>query len=211
MYAQVIEFPSTGREIAEPSSPPRRRRNAEVRTREYLTADEVERMLAAVRKVRGRLAVRDELLILIAYRHALRASEITRLRWEQVDLRAGLLHVTRMKNGTPSTHPIRGPELRALRAWKREQGEGQPYVFTSLRGGPMTPRTVHYVVAKAGRDAGLPFSTHPHALRHSTGFELAARGQDTRAIQLYLGHRQIQNTTRYTSLSPQRFQNFWND
>jgi len=78
------------------------------------------------------------------------------LRWEQIDMKAGLLHVARLKHGSPSTHPLRGPELRALRAWKREQGETVPYLFTSLRGGPMTRRTVHYVVA----------GSRPRARRH---------------------------------------------
>ena len=115
--------------------------------------------------------------------------------------RAGLLHVARLKHGSPSTHPLRGPELRALRAWKREQGEAMPYVFTSLRGGPITRRTVHYVVAEAARAAGIEFPVHPHMLRHATGFYLANAGQDTRAIQLYLGHKNIQRTVRYTELA----------
>src|SRR5271163_3038619 len=96
----------------------------------------------------------------------------------------GLVDVVRLKHGAPSTHPLRGPELRALRAWKRAQGNATPYVFTSLRGGPMTRRTVHHVVAQAAKTAGMPFSVHPHMLRHGTGFYLANRGHDTRAIQL---------------------------
>jgi integrase len=78
----------------------------------------------------------------MAYRHGFRASELIALRWDQVDLKASTLHVARLKHGSPSTHPLRGPELRALRAWKREQGNAMPYIFTSLRGAPMTRRTV---------------------------------------------------------------------
>ena len=85
------------------------------------------------------------------------------------------------------------------------------YVFTSLRGGPMTVRTVHHVVAEAGKSAGIKFPVHPHTLRHATGFYLANAGHDTRAIQLYLGHKNIQHTVRYTDLSPQRFKDFWHD
>jgi integrase len=168
-------------------------------------------MIAAARQAGGRVAERDALLIMMAYRHGLRASELASMRWDQIDLKGGLLHVIRRKNGSPSTHPLRGPELRALRSWRRQQDQMAPYVFTSLRGGPMTVRTIHYVVAAAGQAAGIKFPVHPHMLRHATGFYLANAGQDTRAIQLYLGHKNIQHTVRYTELSPQRFKDFWND
>jgi integrase len=133
------------------------------------------------------------------------------LRWDQIDLKAGTLQVARLKHGSASTHPLRDPELRALRSWKREQGEATPYVFTSLRGGPMTRRTVHHVVAESARAAGIEFPVHPHMLRHATGFYLANAGQDTRAIQLYLGHKNIQHTVRYTELAAGRFRDFWKD
>jgi type 1 fimbriae regulatory protein FimE len=108
--------------------------------RDYLTREEVEAMITAARRAGGRTAERDALLIMVAYRHGLRASELTALRWYQIDLKAGRLHVARLKHGDASTHPLRGPELRALRAWKRRHGESSAYVFTSLRGGPMTRR-----------------------------------------------------------------------
>jgi integrase len=148
---------------------------------------------------------------MMTYRHGLRASGVVALRWDQIDLKAHHMYVARRKNGSPSTHPLRGLELRALRAWRRQQDEMAPYVFTSLRGGPMTIRTVHYIVAQAGKAAGIDFPVHPHMLRHATGFYLANAGQDTRAIQLYLGHKNIQHTVRYTELSPQRFKDFWKD
>ena len=94
--------------------PPPRRRNSEVRSREYLTPDEIERLMAAAKSL-GRHGHRDATLILLAYRHGLRVSELVALRWDMVDLKQGLLHVTRLKNGVPSVHPLRGPELRALR------------------------------------------------------------------------------------------------
>jgi integrase len=209
--AVVITLPQTSKWAKQDNLPPIRQRNQASRTREYLTPDEVERMVAAARRAGGRLAERDALLIMTAYRHGLRASELIALRWEQIDLKAGVLHVARLKHGSPSTHPLRGPELRALRASKREQGGTMPYVFTSLRGGPMTRRTVHYVVAEAAKAAGIEFPVHPHMLRHATGFYLANAGQDTRAIQLYLGHKNIQHTVRYTELAAGRFKDFWKD
>src|SRR3984893_8945078 len=186
-----------------------RLKNVELRSREHLTPDEVERMVAAARQ-RGRYGVRDVLLIMLAYRHGLPASELIALRWDQVDFKAGTLHVNRLKQGSPSTHPIRGPEIRLLHAWQHEQA-GATYVFTSERGGPMTRINVHHVVARAGLAAGIEFPVHPHMLRHATGFYLANAGQDTRAIQLYLGHKNIQHTVRYTELAAGRFKDFWKD
>jgi type 1 fimbriae regulatory protein FimB/type 1 fimbriae regulatory protein FimE len=209
--AAIILLPQTSKWAKQQTLPPTRQRNQASRTREYLTPDEVERIFVAARRAGGRLADRDALLIMTAYRHGFRASELIALRWDQIDLRAGTLHVARLKNGSPSTHPLRGPELRALRAWKREQGDATPYLFTSLRGGPMTRRTVHYVVAEAAKAAGIEFPVHPHMLRHATGFYLANAGQDTRAIQLYLGHKNIQHTVRYTELASGRFRDFWKD
>jgi integrase len=148
-------------------------------------------MIVTTRRTDGRLAERDTPLIMTAYRHGFRASELIALRWDQIDLKTGILHVSRLKHGSSSIHPLRGPELRALRAWRREQGDAAPYVLTSLRGGPMTRRTAHYVVAEAAKAVGIEFPVHPHMLRHAMGFYLANAGQDTRAIQQYLGHKNI--------------------
>ena len=191
------------------SKPPRKRPNAERRSREYLTPAEVEKLINGAESV-GRHGHRDGTLILVAYRHALRVSELVSLRWHQVDLGQGLLHVRRRKNGNPSTHPLHGPELRALRRIQREY-PNSPYVFTGERKGPLTDSTVRKMVARAGTAAGLEFPVHPHMLRHAAGYKLANDGQDTRAIQHYLGHKNISHTVRYTELSPERFKNFWHD
>ena len=172
--------------------PPVRQRNKDVRTREYLTADEVDALMAAAGST-GRHRHRDRTLILLAYRHGLRVSERISLRWEQVDLKQGHLHIHRLKNGTPSTHPIRGPGIRALRSLRRDYPKS-PYLFVTERGGPLTASTVRKMVARAGENARLSFPVHPHMLRHATGFYLANQGHDTRAIQHYLGHKQIAHT-----------------
>ncbi len=191
------------------ATPPRKRPNAATRSREYLAPSEVDRLREAAAR-RGRHGTRDAAMILLAYRHGLRVSELIALRWDQVDLKQGLLHVRRRKNGSPSTHPLRGPEIRALRKLAREYPE-TPYVFVTERKGPLTDSGVRKIVARAGEVAGLGFPVHPHMLRHSTGFKLANDGQDTRAIQHYLGHKNIQHTVRYTELSNDRFKEFWDD
>jgi integrase len=102
----------------------RRLANSTYRQREYLTEVEVDRLIEAARK-RGRNGARDAAAILLAYRHGLRAQELCSLRWSQIDLRHGRLHVNRAKGGIESVHPLHGPELRALRPL---QGKS-PYVF----------------------------------------------------------------------------------
>lgn len=186
---------------------PRRLKNADLRTREYLTADEVER-LAAIAKA-NRNDHRDATMIVVAYRHGLRVSELIDLRWDQIEFSSATLHVRRVKNGTPSTHPIVGDELRALRRLQREQTPKSPFVFTSERGSPFTVAGFARMVERVGAEAELGFKAHPHMLRHACGYALANKGHDTRAVQSYLGHKNIQHTVRYTELSPTRFKNFW--
>ncbi len=188
---------------------PVRRRNADYRSREYLSEKEVVSVMSAA-ATQGRHGLRDSTLILIAYRHGLRVSEVVSLRWDQIDLAQGLVHIARLKNGVASVHPLRGPELRALRRLQREDANAA-YVFVSERKAPLTPDAVRKIVARAGRYANIEFPIHPHMLRHATGYKLANDGQDTRAIQQYLGHRNIQHTTRYTDLAPDRFKDFWRD
>lgn len=177
--------------------------------RRHLTPDEVERLMTAAGTI-GRHRHRDQALILLAYRHGLRCAELVALQWHQVDLRQGLLHVSRLKHGVPSTHPLRGVELRALRKLQRD-GESLPYVFVTERRAPLTTSAVRKLIARAGQIAGLGLPVHPHMLRHACGYKLASDGQDTRAIQAYLGHRNITHTVRYTELAPGRFIGFWKD
>jgi integrase len=172
--------------------------NAHYRSREYLIDREVEKLMEVAR--RNRNGHRDATTILIAYRHGLRASELCALRWEQVDLVHARLAVVRAKNGLAST----------VRRLQRERASGR-YVFESERGAPFTVAGFRRMVERLGKAAELPFSVHPHMLRHACGFKLANQGVDTRALQHYLGHKNIQHTVRYTELAPDRFKDFWRD
>ena len=178
---------------------PQRRPNSALRTREHLTENEVERLVDAARK--NRWGHRDATMVLVA--------ELVDLRWDQIEFASGALHVRRVKRGTPSTHPIVGDELRALRRLQREQEPKSPFVFTSERAAPFTTAGFARMVERAGVEAKLGFKAHPHMLRHACGYALANKGHDTRALQAYLGHRNIQHTVRYTELSPTRFKDFW--
>jgi integrase len=128
--------------------------NSSVRTREYLTAAEIDRLMTAARSA-SRYGHRDATMILIGYRHGLRASEVCDLQWSQVELNTGRLHVRRAKNGSPSVHPLQGDEIRALRRLQREQGLSA-FVFMTERGGPMTPKAFR---PHAETSPGIPL--HP--------------------------------------------------
>jgi integrase len=168
-----------------------------------------ERLLEATKG--NRWGHRDGTIILVAFRLGLRAAELTDLRWDQIDFATATLHVRRVKRGSPSTHPLLGDELRRLRRLQREQEPKSPFVFTSERGAPFTTAGFARMVERAGAEANLGFKAHPHMLRHACGFALASKGNDTRALQAYLGHKNIQHTVRYTELSPTRFKEFWRE
>ena len=186
-----------------------RRSNADYRKREYLTPAEIEKLIEAAKG--NRYGHRDATMILVAFRHGFRASEIIELEWSDIDFNAAEMHVERRKRGRSPRHPIRGDELRALRRLHREQEPKSPFVFTSERGAPFTTAGFARMIERAGRVAKLSFKAHPHMLRHACGYALANRGHDTRALQAYLGHKNIQHTVRYTELSPTRFKNFWRE
>jgi integrase len=189
-------------------SVPVRPANAELRSREYLTGKEVEKFIKVARD--GRYGHRDGTLILVAFRHGLRATEICDLEWSQVEFgRSASLHVRRAKNGKPSVHPLRGDEIRALRELRRQYPDSG-FVFATERGGPFTPDAVNRLIKRIGERAGFAFPVHA-MLRHGCGYALANAGHDTRAIQDWLGHRSIQHTVRYTELARTRFKDFWRD
>jgi site-specific recombinase XerD len=177
--------------------------------REWLTEKEVNQLCDAAR-ARGRWGHRDATMILMAYRHGLRVSELVALRWNQVDLDAGRLQVIRRKGSDDSVQPLSGIEIRALRKVKREQEPVARFVFLSERGAPMTASGFFKMLTRAAESIGMN-GVHPHLLRHATGFHLVNKGTDTRTLAAYLGHRQIANTARYTKMDARRFDGFWQD
>ena len=178
--------------------------------RKYLTSLEVEKLLAATKGVRNE--ARDRCLLLLMFRHGLRVSEACALVLSQVDIESRVLHVARLKRGLPTTHPLRGDEVRIVKAWlvvrAKMKLDGEAF-FVSERRNPLSRKTVFVAIRKYGELAGLPLTVHPHMLRHACGFALADQGADTRLIQDYLGHRNIQHTVMYTAANPARFEKLW--
>ena len=177
--------------------------------REYLRLHEINAMMKVARKV-GRHGVRDSTIILEMFRHGFRTAELVALKWNYIDLKGGYIDIHRVKHGHDSIHPLRSTELRALHELKRKYPETN-YVFVSERHAPLATRTIRHIIARAGKLASIPFAVHPHQLRHACGYYLASQGHDTRAIQAYLGHKNIHYTVRYTDISPHRFESFWQD
>jgi type 1 fimbriae regulatory protein FimB/type 1 fimbriae regulatory protein FimE len=199
-----VEVPSTLNRTV-----PLRRPNSDLRSREYLTIAEVTALAEAAKH--NRQGQRDSTMILIAFRHGLRATELVSLKWDAVSFDNATLHVRRVKQGNASVHPLSGMELRALRALKRAS-PASPFLFVSERAAPLSTAGFARMLERCADAAGLSgLRVHPHMLRHACGFALANAGHDTRAIQAYLGHRNIQHTVRYTELSPERFKEFWQD
>jgi integrase len=155
-----------------------------------LTPTEVEAVIQAAKG--NRHGHRDATMILLTFRHGLRAAEVCDLRWDQVDFNGAVLRVRRVKNGIPSTHPLLGDEMRALRRHQRESA-ASPFAFVSERGSPFTTTGFARMIERAAAGA------------------VANKGHDTRAIQGWLGHRSITSAAVYTALAPNRFKDFWRD
>ena len=178
--------------------------------RKHLVSAEVDKLIAATRG--GRNEARDRCLLLLMFRHGLRVSEACGLQLSQVDTESRVLHVQRLKKGLSTTHPLRSDEIRAIKAWLIERKKLEPVgdsFFVSERRLPLSRKTAWVAIRAYGEKAGLSVAAHPHMLRHACGFALADQGADTRLIQDYLGHRNIQHTVIYTATNPARFEKLW--
>jgi site-specific recombinase XerD len=179
------------------------------RLRDYLTRAEVRALLRAAKSAR-RYGARNFAMILLAYRHGFRASELVELRVSDVDLAAATIHCRRRKGSKSSVHPMKRDEIEAVGRVLRDcELDVRDFLFRSERGAKLTRNGFWRIVSEAGKRAGLPMNVYSHQLRHACGYYLANKGCDLRLIQEYLGHVQIQNTVRYTTLSAERFRGLW--
>ena len=223
--ASTLDTPSAGQELLSAAeATPKKRRAASEGERKHLTLLEVDRLLAAT-KDNPRTGLRDRCLILLMFRHGLRVTEACAMRVDQVDLESRILQVQRLSGGLSTTQPLRTEEIRLLKGWmaererwlrqwrRKEGGTGAALdrhaLFLSARGTALSRKTFWALLRRYGELAELSLPPHPHMLRHACGFALADQGADTRLIQDYLGHRNIQHTVRYTATNPVRFEKLW--
>lgn len=232
--SEVLEAVATAEPLLPESAPevpspvvntPARRRAVADADRKHLTPLEVDRLLQAA-KDNARTGIRDRCLIFLMFRHGLRVTEACAMRLDQVDLDSRILHVERLKGGLSTTQPLRAEELRMLKSWLQERSRwlrqwdrgksragtvplDRQALFLSTRGAALSRKTFWALLRRYGEAAGLSLPPHPHMLRHACGFALADQGADTRLIQDYLGHRNIQHTVRYTATNAQRFEKLW--
>ncbi|TQI78928.1 type 1 fimbriae regulatory protein FimE [Serratia fonticola] len=180
--------------------------------RKFLTLTEVRKLMSAAKN--KQTGVRDSCLILLAFRHGFRISELLNLRFRDIELVEGRINIQRLKNGFSTVHPLMDDERNAIMEWKQVKEKWKPdadpdIVFISQRGTQLSRGQAWRIIKRAGELAGTTTHTHPHMLRHACGYELAERGTDTRLIQDYLGHRNIRHTVRYTASNAARFVGIW--
>ena len=186
-----------------------KRRNVSRRSRDYVRPEEVRRLLKAA-LTDGRHAHRNYTLILLCYRHALRVSELSELRWRMIDFNRKVIRVKRILNGIDSVQPLRREELTALRKLKRDY-PGHSYLFINRFSKQMSEKSINRVVGNSGRKAKLRIRVTPSMLRRACGYALAKAGHSMVAVQHYLGHRNIRHTLRYFALPDRPFKDFWKD
>lgn len=176
--------------------PPRKQCAPRLELRRHLTKSEIDAMVSATR-ISGAHGLRNALLILLAYRHALRVSELLALTWSDINLEDLSIHIRRKNNGTSSTHQLNATEAGWLCRLRRAASDSSNYVFCSDKGLPLARRTAHFIISKAAEQARIDVGVHPHMLRHARAFHLVSKGLDTRRLQAYMGHRNAKHTLVY--------------
>lgn len=177
----------------------------------FLTEGQVEELIQVAYKASlPSHRKRNALMLMMLFRHGLRRTEAIQLRWDQINMKDAQLHVYRLKNGKMSIHPIKERELRMINE-HRKTAPSNIYVFTDSAGVPLGREGIRRMIYMVGSKSSIPYTIHPHMFRHGCGYYLANNGVDTRAIQDYLGHKDIKKTVVYTEMAPNRFNNFWKD
>jgi len=181
------------------------------RVKDYLTDHEMQQLLKAASQ--GRHGIRDYAMVLLAYHHGLRVSELTDMPWMAVNVQARELYVKRLKGSASNTHPLLEDDVKALNRWLKVRdkmpGASSARLFLTERGEGFTRFGFNYLMKAIGERAGFTFAVYPHLLRHSCAQHLADRGDNAFTISSYLGHMNIQNSLFYVNRSAAQFKKVW--
>jgi integrase len=168
-------------------------------TMQFLTQEELKHLFAVIKDKR------DKALFLLAYRHGLRASEIGLLQRTDVDLKQGRITIHRLKGSLSGIYPLQPDVIKLLRAYLRGRPDASPYLFISNRGVPIDRRTLWCAMQTYGEQAGLPPEKRKfHSLKHSIATHLLDARGELRFVQDWVGHKNVQNTTKYAQLTNPR-------
>ena len=180
--------------------------NDQLRGKRHLNHQEIDLVCKTIRK-KSRYAGRDELMVLMAFHHGFRVSELVDVKWQHIDLRSGQIVIRRLKNGIDTTHPISSKrELMLLRRIHKAQKKPMAgFVFKNERGSPVSVNGFQKTFGKFS-ELALGVKWNAHSLRHACGTALIDRGHDLRTVLVYMGHRNIQNTTVYLHESVKQFE-----
>ena len=179
-----------------PSKPKIRRGSG---TMQFLTQEELKRLFAVIKDKR------DKALFLLAYRHGMRASEIGLLRRTDVDLKQARITLQRLKGSLSGIYPLQPDVIKLLRSYLRARNDASPYLFISNRGVPIDRRTLWCAMQTYGKRAGLPPEKRKfHSLKHSIATHLLDARGELRFVQDWVGHKNVQNTTKYAQLTNPR-------
>jgi integrase len=176
----------------------KRPKNTDARPREWLTEDEVKALVKAAKS--SRYGKRDEMLLLLMFKHGLRMNEAASLQWSHIDLNNRQITILRSKDGDKETYPLDPTAYKKLKQWKRESA----YIFQSQRGSKLSPASIQKIVNQAAERANIGFSVHPHMIRHACGFALATNGSTAHFIQWWLGHKRLESTRWYINKAANR-------
>ncbi|MFH2359846.1 tyrosine-type DNA invertase [Klebsiella sp. KE9767] len=179
--------------------------------RKYLTSAEVRHLLKVISSEQK--SFRDYCMVKMAFIHGLRVSELTSLKLDDYDPLSRSIYIRRLKGGLSTSHPLLHNEYSNLNLWLKERehnpGSSSSWLFLTRHGNRMSRQRFYQILKHYGTLSGILTSVHPHMLRHACGYSLAEKGNDTRIIQDYLGHRNIRHTVIYTATNPQRFRQIW--
>lgn len=175
--------------------------------RNFITTEELEQLIKATAKTRYPL--RNKAIIQTMFWHGLRVSELCKFKLSDLDTTTGRLFVKRLKSSLPTTHPIRPEVLRTLKRYLNNRDSSLRTLFINERGDQFDRSSINYLLKMLSKKADFSFFVNPHMLRHGCGYALANMGHDTRLIQDFLGHKNIQHTVIYTRTSAKRFEEIW--